>query len=141
MRSAWAEASRLAGRPPAPGALASAGAVALDVATVLVFVGVGRSVHRHGLTVAGMASTTWPFVTGLAVGWFVLLARHRPGRALGDGIVVVVATVAVGMALRVVGGQGTALAFVLVALAFLGLAMLGWRLVAGAVRPIARGAP
>jgi len=34
------------------------------------------------------------------------------------------------MALRVAAGQGTAVAFVLVALAFLGLFLLGWRLVA-----------
>ena len=36
--------------------------------------------------------------------------------------------VALGMVFRVVSGQGTAFAFVLVALAFLGLFMLGWRL-------------
>jgi hypothetical protein len=34
------------------------------------------------------------------------------------------------MVLRVVSGQGTAFAFVLVALAFLGLFLLGWRLLA-----------
>jgi hypothetical protein len=39
------------------------------------------------------------------------------------------ATVAVGMTLRVLAGQGTAFAFILVALAFLGLFQLGWRLV------------
>jgi hypothetical protein len=38
------------------------------------------------------------------------------------------------MALRVVAGQGTALAFVLVALCFLGASMCGWRLVARLVR-------
>jgi hypothetical protein len=32
------------------------------------------------------------------------------------------------MALRVLAGQGTAFAFILVALAFLGLFQLGWRL-------------
>jgi hypothetical protein len=32
--------------------------------------------------------------------------------------------------LRVVSGQGTAVAFVIVALAFLGLFLLGWRLLA-----------
>jgi hypothetical protein len=37
-------------------------------------------------------------------------------------------TVAVGMILRVLAGQGTAFAFILVALAFLGLFQLGWRL-------------
>jgi hypothetical protein len=35
--------------------------------------------------------------------------------------------------LRVVAGQGTAVAFVLVALAFLGLFLLGWRVVAAIV--------
>jgi hypothetical protein len=38
--------------------------------------------------------------------------------------------VALGMLLRVVGGQGTAVAFIIVALAFLGLFLLGWRLIA-----------
>ena len=32
------------------------------------------------------------------------------------------------MVLRVVAGQGTAVAFIVVALAFLGLFLLGWRL-------------
>ena len=34
------------------------------------------------------------------------------------------------MLLRVVSGQGTAVAFIAVALIFLGVTMLGWRLVA-----------
>ncbi len=41
-----------------------------------------------------------------------------------------IGTVAFGNLLRVWGGQGTAFAFILVALAFLGLFLLGWRLVA-----------
>ena len=40
------------------------------------------------------------------------------------------ATVALGQALRVVAGQGTALAFIIVSLLFLGLFLLGWRLIA-----------
>jgi hypothetical protein len=39
----------------------------------------------------------------------------------------VIATVGIGMVLRVISGQGTAVAFVFVALGFLGAAMLGWR--------------
>ena len=39
--------------------------------------------------------------------------------------------VALGMVLRVVSGQGTAFAFIVVALAFLGLFLLGWRMLAG----------
>jgi hypothetical protein len=34
------------------------------------------------------------------------------------------------MILRVVSGQGTAVTFILISLAFLGLFMLGWRLLA-----------
>ncbi|WP_369688382.1 DUF3054 family protein [Actinomadura macra] len=51
------------------------------------------------------------------------------------GVGVWLVTVAVGMVLRVVSGQGTAFAFVVVALAFLALVLLGWRLVAGRVSP------
>jgi hypothetical protein len=40
------------------------------------------------------------------------------------------------MALRVVSGQGTAAAFIFVALAFLGLFILGWRVVARAMASI-----
>jgi hypothetical protein len=41
--------------------------------------------------------------------------------------------VGLGMLFRVVSGQGTAPAFIGVALAFLGLFLLGWRLLAQAV--------
>ena len=92
----------------------------IDLVCVLVFVGIGRSVHSHGLSFAGMASTAWPFVTGLAVGWIVVTFRRAAEQASPVAFVVSVATVAVGMALRVIAGQGTAFAFVLVAFGFLG---------------------
>ena len=74
-------------------------AVVLDVACVLVFVIIGRASHGEGLT--GVASTAWPFLAGLAGGLLV----------------------SAGLA-----GRGTAPAFIGVALAFLGLFRLGWRL-------------
>lgn len=46
---------------------------------------------------------------------------------LPTGVIIWIACVVVGMALRVVSGQGTAWAFILVALAFLGIELLGWR--------------
>jgi Protein of unknown function (DUF3054) len=46
--------------------------------------------------------------------------------------------VAVGMVLRVVSGQGTAFAFVVVALCFLGAGMVGWRLLARLRLPVRR---
>jgi hypothetical protein len=103
--------------------------VTADLAAVVVFVAIGRSVHAHGLSPAGLVSTTWPFAAGLAAGWIMLAARHRDGASLGDGAAVVALTVSLGLILRVVSGQGTAFAFVLVASAFLGATMVGWRLV------------
>jgi hypothetical protein len=102
--------------------------VVIDLVAVLVFVAIGRSVHAHGVSVDGMASTSWPFLGGLAVGWVVALGARRPVASLAGGVVAWPATVAVGMVLRVVAGQGTAFPFILVALAFLGLCMLGGRL-------------
>jgi hypothetical protein len=105
-------------------------AVALDLVAVLVFVGIGRAVHAHGLSIGGVASTAWPFVTGLAVGWVAVTLAHRAPASLSSGALICGATVAVGMALRVVAGQGTAVAFVVVALCFLGAFLCGWRLLA-----------
>jgi Protein of unknown function (DUF3054) len=105
----------------------------LDVVAVLVFVGIGRSVHTDGVTVAGMAMTAWPFLGGAGVGYLVAHSWRRPTSLVPAGVSVWLACVLVGMALRVVSGQGTAVAFVGVALGFLGMEMLGWRLVAHAV--------
>jgi Protein of unknown function (DUF3054) len=109
-------------------------AAVLDLVMVLVFVAIGRTAHAHGLTTAGVASTAWPFLAALAVGWLILVVGRRDGTTLSSGVVVWISTVALGMALRVVAGQGTAIAFVVVALGFLGLTMLGWRVVALGIR-------
>jgi FtsH-binding integral membrane protein len=107
---------------------------AIDFAVILVFVGIGRHVHDHGLNLAGLASTTWPFAAGLCVGCLALALSHRSGLSLTDGALVCGVTVLIGMLLRVVSGQGIAAAFVVVALCFLGAAMIGWR----SVRLLAR---
>ncbi|GAB3975755.1 DUF3054 domain-containing protein [Actinoallomurus acanthiterrae] len=105
-------------------------AVALDLCCVMAFVVIGRAGHSEGETIAGIAKTAWPFLLGLLIGWAVTRAWRRPAALAGTGIGVWLVTVAAGMALRVVSGQGTAVTFVLVALVFLGLVMLGWRAVA-----------
>ena len=94
---------------------------------MLVFVTIGRSNHHHGVTWPGMASTSWPFLVGAAVGWVGSRAWRRPMDLAPTGVAVWLSCVVVGMVLRVVSGQGTAAAFVAVALAFLGLELLGWR--------------
>jgi FtsH-binding integral membrane protein len=109
-------------------------AVALDVGCVLVFVIIGRASHTKGESLAGVASTAWPFLAGLAGGWLATAglagqrAWRQPFRLWPAGVGAWLGAVVLGMAFRVVSGQGTAPAFVGVALAFLGLFLLGWRL-------------
>jgi Protein of unknown function (DUF3054) len=105
-------------------------AVVLDVCCVLVFVVIGRASHTKGESLAGIASTSWPFLCGLAAGWVASRAWRRPLALRPAGLAVWLCTVALGMILRVVSGQGTAVAFIIVALVFLGLFLLGWRLLA-----------
>lgn len=104
----------------------------LDVVAVLVFVLVGRSNHDGGdaFTPGGIASTAWPFLVGLGVGWLVVAATVRTLPALRSGAVVWVSTVLVGMVLRAVSGQGVAVSFVVVTLIVLGVLLLGTRAVA-----------
>jgi len=121
-------------------------AAAADVCCVLVFVIIGRASHTKGESLAGIASTAWPFLAGLAIGWIVTLAwRRRPGGLVPAGVGAWLGTVAAGMVLRVIGGQGTAVSFIIVALIFNGLFLLGWRTVVllagrrGHVRPAGGG--
>jgi hypothetical protein len=112
-------------------------AVALDVGCVLLFVIIGRASHTKGESLAGVASTAWPFLAGLAGGWLATAglaglagrqAWRQPFRLWPAGVGAWLGAVVLGMAFRVVSGQGTAPAFAGVALAFLGLFLLGWRL-------------
>jgi ribose/xylose/arabinose/galactoside ABC-type transport system permease subunit len=110
------------------------GWLGFDALVVVVFVVIGRSSHHHAMTWSGFASTTWPFAVGLLIGWVWVLVRGRAGSTLTSGVVVWLCTVVVGMLLRVEFGQGTAVAFIAVALGFLGALMLGARLLARSVR-------
>lgn len=101
--------------------------LSLDVLAVLVFVLIGRAAHTKGESLAGIASTSWPFLAALCLGWIVSTAWRRPTALYRSGVPAVLFTVAFGMAFRVIAGQGTALAFIFVALFFLGFCMLGWR--------------
>ena len=100
-------------------------AAAVDVIVVLVFALVGRASHNEG--VLGLFGTAWPFLAGLALGWLGLRAWRHPYRTVWTGIGIWIATVAGGMALRVVSGQTAQLPFVLVATTALGVLLVGWR--------------
>ena len=122
--STGSEGGSAAGRVPA------VAAGALDAAWLLVFVALGRTSHTEGLTVPGVARTVWPFWVGLLVGWLVARAWRRPAALVPTGVIVWPVCVAAAMVRRVVSGQGVAGAFIGVALAFVGLGLLGWRALA-----------
>jgi Protein of unknown function (DUF3054) len=105
-------------------------AAVLDVCLVVIFVAIGRASHVKGESLAGIASTSWPFLCGLAVGWAASRAWRRPLAPRPSGVVIWLCTVTLGMILRVVSGQGTAIGFIIVALTFLCLFLLGWRVLA-----------
>lgn len=106
--------------------------VLADVCCVLVFVVAGRANHHAGDTLAGVASTAWPFLAGLAAGELASRAWRRPLAVVPTGVCVWLAALGGGQLLRVVSGQGTDAVFVGVSAAFLGLFLLGWRVAAHA---------
>ena len=102
----------------------------LDVACVLAFVALGRHTHHHGDSLAGIWKTSWPFLAGLAAGLAAARGWRNPMAVAPAGLGAWLGAAGLGMVVRVLAGQGTAVAFIFVALAFLGLFILGWRIVA-----------
>ncbi|MFU8945105.1 DUF3054 domain-containing protein [Mycetocola zhadangensis] len=105
-------------------------ALSLDVVATLVFVLVGRGSHNEDATLTGLLVTWWPFLAALALGWIVTVAWRRPFGPIWPGLGLWVITVAGGMLFRTLSGQGTAIAFVIVATLVLALLLIGWRTVA-----------
>lgn len=106
------------------------GTLVTDVLAVLAFAAFGRASHDEALGLAGLLGTAWPFLAALLVGWLALRAHHAPRAVWPTGVGLWLVTWAGGMLLRAATGGGTALAFVIVALCFLGLFLAGWRLLA-----------
>ena len=99
----------------------------IDFISVLIFVTVGRHTHKDGNTVSGTFTTLWPFAVGLLIGWLLVNRTHRIVTTKTSGLIIALSAVIVGMILRVISGQGIALAFVIVATAFLSFCLVGWR--------------
>lgn len=111
-------------------------ALVTDLFCVVLFCTVGRRSHAEGLSLAGIAETAWPFVTGTLVGWLLSTAWRRPYALVPTGVAVWLATVVVGMLLRNITSAGTAPSFVVVASISTAVLLLGWR---GAVWVTTRG--
>lgn len=112
----------------------------LDVCAVLAFVIIGRHTHHHGESLAGIWQTAWPFLAGLAAGLLAVRGWRRPLALVPAGLGAWLGAALGGQLLRAAAGQGTEASFVMVALAFLALFVLGWRVVAGIVTTRLRAA-
>ncbi len=102
----------------------------VDVIGVLVFCALGRRSHDEGLSITGVATTAWPFLTGTVVGWLASRGWRRPTAVVPTGVVVWLFTVVVGMVLRKASSAGVAASFVVVAASVTAVLLLGWRVVA-----------
>ena len=107
-------------------------ALAADAILVLVFVLIGRASHDEN-PVLGALTTYWPFLVALGAGWIASLGWRAPLSIVRTGLPVWAITVALGMVLRVVAGQGVQLSFVIVTSIVLAVFLLGWRAIAALV--------
>lgn len=134
-------------------------ALLADVVLVVVFAAIGRRTHEETNAVLGVLDTAWPFLVGLAIGWLISIAVPRssqssafstptnanasararaninsnvqsPLRPFPSGVIIWLATIAVGMGLRMATDAGTAVAFVIVASTFNLATLVGWRVLA-----------
>lgn len=107
-----------------------------DLILVIAFAAIGRASHNEGVLGTaglGLLQTAWPFAVALVCAWLLTLAYRRPLAILRTGVPVWVITVAGGMLLRALSGQGTAVAFIIVATLTLLLFLLGWRVIVALV--------
>jgi MFS-type transporter involved in bile tolerance (Atg22 family) len=107
------------------------GWLGVDVLCVLVFCAVGRRSHDEGLTITGVVTTAWPFLTGTAIGWLAARAWQRPTAVVPTGVVIWLCTVVIGMVLRKASSAGVAASFVVVAASVTAALLLGWRAAVG----------
>jgi len=110
-------------------------ALAADVICVIGFAAGGKSAHDESSTWWVIGRIAWPFLLACLIGWAVVsLRRWDPLRWRPAGVAVLASTYVLGMVLRVISGRGIAVGFLIVAICFLALTMLGWRLIAGLAR-------
>jgi FtsH-binding integral membrane protein len=95
---------------------------------VLVFAIAGKNSHEASSPDWVILAIMWPFAVAVMVGHAgVLMRQRRARRTWPEGVVVLSATYLLGMLLRVISGRGIAAGFLVVAVLFLALTMLGWR--------------
>ncbi|WP_243224797.1 DUF3054 domain-containing protein [Microbacterium sp. CIAB417] len=106
--------------------------ILIDAVLVVVFCLLGGLSHSLGEpdAAARVLASIWPFLAALIVVHAVALLGGIDAARVVPGILIWVVTVAGGMALRALTGQGTAWAFVVVTAIVLAVFLVGWRVVA-----------
>lgn len=112
-------------------------ALLVDLVCVVAFAAGGKSAHDDSATWWVIARIAWPYAVACLLGWAYVLRRGWDARGWRPaGIAVLASTYVLGMVLRVVSGRGIALGFLIVAIVFLTVTLLGWRLLAAGVRRV-----
>jgi Protein of unknown function (DUF3054) len=102
-------------------------AVVADVLVVLVFAAIGRASHDESDGLGGIWHTAWPFLIGTLLGLAVARLTRSDPLSVNTGVRVCLWTLVIGMVLRHTIGDGTPVAFVIVAAVVLGAFFVGWR--------------
>ena len=102
---------------------------AADAACLAVFVLLGRASHDLSTGVSWYLTVLWPFL----LGWFGAAAACRlyaswPSRAIPLATTWIAGTALALMLRALITQRATPVAFIIVAYAFIGLAVFGWRL-------------
>jgi FtsH-binding integral membrane protein len=105
-------------------------ALGIDIVAIIVFVILGRSSHHEsGGFIVSTLKVAAPFLIALLAGHALSKSWQSPA-APSKGVIIWVTTLVLGMLLRRFAfGRGTALAFIIVASLFIGLFVVGWRVV------------
>ena len=101
-------------------------AFAVDVVAIVLFAVLGRRNHDKGSTITGVLVVAWPFLAGWTIAWFATRLDRRPNAPVAALRALVVA-IPIALLLRVATDRGIAPAFIVVAVVFLGLMLVGRR--------------
>lgn len=102
--------------------------VVADLVCVLVFAFAGKTAHEAGESGWVVLAIVWPYALAVVLAHAGLLLRGRQTRRVWpEGGVILAVTYVLGMLLRAISGRGIAVGFLVVAVLFLALTMLGWR--------------
>ncbi|MFV0526067.1 MAG: DUF3054 domain-containing protein [Acidimicrobiales bacterium] len=105
-------------------------ALALDLASILAFVTIGRRSHQETDAIRDILRTAAPFLMAVVPAWVVSRVWVNPTSLRTGGTILVVTIVAGMYTRRVLFDEGIASTFIVVATLFLTACLLGWRLIA-----------